>query len=158
MTQTNTTPPTIWNAQEEASRRLLAWNLINIGVGAILQITGRGKPVLRAFGGQNIGWGVINTGIAVIGRRFARRRAAQPDAQTPATLYKESRNLRRLLWINAGLDILYMLGGLSMSQRGKNDPNVKGSGLGIVLQGLLLFVFDVVQALRVPQHPKPDGK
>lgn len=157
MTQNNNTPPTIWKTQEEVSRRLLAWNLINVAVGTALQITGRGKPVLRAFGSQNIGWGVINMGIAVIGRRMGRRRAALPDTQTPATLHKESRNLRRLLWVNAGLDLFYMLGGLTMARRNKDNPNMRGNGLGIVLQGLLLFIFDVVQALRVPNHPKPDG-
>ncbi|MBA3868446.1 MAG: hypothetical protein H0X30_04780 [Anaerolineae bacterium] len=73
------------------------------------------------------------------------------DALQAETLAKESRNLRRLLWINAGLDVGYILGGWCYSNREVARPFRRGLGLGIILQGALLLVFDVIHALQVPE-------
>ncbi len=56
-------------------------------------------------------------------------------------------SLRQLLWINAGLDILYMAVGLGLWMR--PSSMLKGFGLAIAIQGLFLFLFDLFHALQI---------
>jgi hypothetical protein len=137
----------IWGYQRVVGQRLLAWNVINIVVGLILT---RGTPVQQGIASQNVGWGIINIGIALIGGLAGGRRSQQADAMLPATLTKETTNLRRLLWINTGLDVLYILGGWFFSRRNRHKPVQQGMGYGIIIQGALLFVFDLLHVL--PLH------
>jgi hypothetical protein len=138
----------IWQFQEHVSKRLLAWSGFSIVGGLFL------LPVdkfWRGFGGQAITWGVIDAAIALGGQRMAQRRQTTlPDALHPGRLEKESNNLRRLLLINAGLDVFYILGGLAWSRRAKDDFG-RGNGWGVVVQGAFLLVFDVIHALRTPR-------
>ena len=54
----------------------------------------------------------------------------------------------RLLLINAGLDVLYLLTGAVMIRR--SDPLVRGFGLAIIVQGGFLLVFDIAWWLVLP--------
>lgn len=130
----------IWVFNRRVSRSLLAWNIVNIAAGLVLSTKG---VLLRAIGSQNIGWGLINVGIAVFGQKAAdRRRKSLPDPDAPAVQARERRNLTRLLAINAGLDLLYIWGGLRLARRPGAGPRTVGIGIGIMIQGLLLYVFD----------------
>ncbi len=141
----------IWQFNETVTRRLLAWNAANIAAGLALA---RREGVMRGIAGQAIGWGAINTGIALGGMFFTQRRKQSiPDPYDQAVMAKERRSLLRLLWINAGLDILYMMGGGRLAQtRGKSNRMMRGTGYGIVIQGALLFVFDIVHAILLGKH------
>jgi hypothetical protein len=105
--------------------------------------------LLKGVGTQAVGWSAINMGLALLGERGTARRAAQPGAMAAFIQAREAANLRNLLWFNAGLDVLYMIGGLAWARRARTAFG-RGSGLGIVLQGLTLLTFDVVQAREVP--------
>lgn len=147
-------PQDIWQASEEISRRLLGWNMLNLVGGALASLLAGKNYRLRGVAGQAVGWGMINAAIAILGRKATRQRALKPDARRPERLRKEARNLRVLLWVNAGLDVLYMIGGLALARRAKGDtPKAemqRGTGLGIVMQGAFLFIFDLIHAFRVP--------
>lgn len=138
----------IWQFQEHVSRRLLIWSGFSILGGLfLLQV----NKFWRGFGTQAITWGAIDAGIAFTGRWMAQRRQTTlPDAIQPERLEKESSNLRRLLWINAGLDVFYVVGGLAWSRRAKDDFQ-RGNGWGILVQGAFLLIFDVVHVLRTPR-------
>ena len=139
----------IWEFNALLTRRLFGWNVINMAVGFVL---GRNTDALwRGIGSQAIGWAVINFAIALFGGTATQKRAVKPDALQVEKLAKESRNLRRLLWINAGLDVGYMLGGWWYSGREMARPFRRGIGLGIIIQGALLLMFDVIHALQVPE-------
>jgi hypothetical protein len=147
---------TIWQFSEQVSRRLLAWNVLNFMVGAALTL---GAPLTpdparrRGLASQFMGWAVINIGIAVFGSLAAnRRRASLPNSDAPEVTAKEARNLSRLLWINAGLDVLYMFGGARLQRNPK--PTWSGMGSGIIFQGLFLLIFDIIHALRVPSDAR----
>jgi hypothetical protein len=146
---------TIWEFNQTLSRRLFSWNLINILTG--IWLTRRGG-FWRGIGSQSIGWGIINMAIAIFGSQATARRHDRldnPDA--PKILTRESRNLRWILGINAGLDILYMYGGWRLVRgRGLKNTSLRGVGSGIILQGLLLFIFDTTQAQQVPTATKPE--
>jgi hypothetical protein len=115
------------------AQRLLLWGAISTGGGVILQLSRR--PFWIGFGQQAIGWGLIDALIALIAGRSAARSI-------------NGRTLRRILLINAGLDVLYMLGGFLFARtKGAADDKLRGQGWGIVLQGLFLFKFDLIHAL-----------
>lgn len=135
----------IWTFQTRLANRLLAWSVPNVLLGAIL--TRFGDPFWRGFGIQTAAWGAIDGLIALLGRRAARRRAAEPDAGTPQRQAQAAHALRRVLLINTGLDVLYVLSGLLLTRRrGQKQANWRGHGWGIVVQGAFLFFFDLLHA------------
>lgn len=77
-------------------------------------------------------WALVNAAIAYVGWL-----GAEPDLA----------NLRRLLWINAGLDVLYVAVGLGLWMRPR--PMLKGFGLAIAIQGLFLLFFDLLHAPQI---------
>jgi hypothetical protein len=145
---------TIWEFHRVVTGRLFRLNLINVLVGLSLQRCGR---FLGGIGTQAVGWGVINIAIALIGAALTRRRYRRIDDPYAASLlHKERRSLRRLLIINAGLDVLYMLGGYHLADKqGKTSESVRGHGWGIVIQGALLLIFDLIHAFALPDHRVP---
>lgn len=150
----------IWDFQKRLSATLSGWAASSMGSGALM--IALGDEYLKGMGEQFAGWGAVNMAIAQFGNRSAARRRTEPDAYTPAVMDEERRKLSRLLWINAGLDVVYVLGGLYMaSTRGATDERWRGRGWGIVAQGGFLLAFDVVQALALageneePETEKP---
>jgi hypothetical protein len=114
-------------------RRLLLWGVLSTLGGVLLQFSR--KPFWIGVGQQAIGWGVIDALIALV--------AGRATSQSFS-----SQTLRRILLINAALDVLYMLGGFILARtKGTTDEKLRGQGWGIVLQGLFLFKFDLIHTL-----------
>jgi hypothetical protein len=108
----------------------------------------------RGVGSQFLGWAAVNAAIAVGGEFVSeQRRVREADSSLPKGMMREANKLQRLLWINAALDVVYMLGGLWMLGRNREKSWLRGVGLGIILQGLFLFVFDLIHARQVPTWP-----
>jgi carboxylesterase len=64
---------------------------------------------------------------------------------------RESRKLKRTLWINTGLDLLYIAGGIILAATlGGSNPVWGGHGWGIIVQGAFLLFFDLIHAQCVP--------
>lgn len=134
------------------ARRLLAWGAVSVAGGAVLAAVGRaaGSPLLRGFGTQTIGWGAIDVGLALGGRARARRLLADPPTDRRARARVAART-RRILIVNAGLDVLYVAGGLAVAAgRGRADAGARGHALAAVAQGAFLLGFDAWHAARVP--------
>lgn len=145
----------IWRFQAALSQRLQAWAGLSVGAGLLL---GRlSDPLWQGFGAQTAGWGLVNAAIALFGSRAAaRRRRALPDPEHPDVLSKEAAGLERLLWVNSGLDVLYVTGGLVLvATRGRDERRAAGHGWGIVLQGVFLFFFDLLQAMEIRRERQP---
>jgi len=139
----------MWQFQATLSRRLAQWAALSTGLGMVMLLR---RGFWRGMGGQFVGWAFVNVGIAFFGTVMTDRRRQTLDApEDPAVQLKEQKSLRRLLWINAGLDILYMLGGLRL--RASDKAARSGMGVGIFLQGLFLFGFDVIHALALTDIP-----
>jgi hypothetical protein len=138
----------IWSFNRTLTQRLLFWAILSVLGGLLLQLSGR--PFLKGVGAQAFGWGVIDAAIALAGQRSAERKQI---TATPLVEVQHARSLRRLLWLNAGLDVGYMAGGLWLARaKGRANAVWAGHGWGIVIQGAFLFVFDLVHALRVPSQ------
>jgi hypothetical protein len=138
----------IWDFSLKVSHDLLRWNFINVLSGGLLLL----RPGFwRGFGSQNIGWGVINIGIALLGKRAQKKRSRESDAYLISTQHKEARKLRQILLINAGLDVLYMFGGWRFANNQPwNKRQQRGVGFGIIFQGFLLLIFDLWKASQIP--------
>lgn len=137
----------IWAYQSAITRRLLTWSLFSLSAGLVMQV---GGAALRALGMQFVAWGAIDAGIALVGQNQSQKRQARADANTPAILAAETSKLRRLLWLNTALDVLYLIGGLAVARR-RGDERWRGHGLGILIQGGFLFIFDLLHALPLAQ-------
>lgn len=144
----------VWRRQERISRALATWALGSIAVGGGLWLDGARADDARrrALGQQTLAWGAIDAGIAAFGDRRRRARLAGLDDPSDPTLQRRERSgLRRLLLVNAGLDVGYVAGGLAWRRRG--DPASRGHGVAVVVQGGFLFVFDLWQARAVTRDP-----
>lgn len=147
--------PKIASFQSQLTMRLLAWGLFNVIIGALLQ--GTSSPLWRAFGQQSIGWGAINVALAVFGRRGLRRKLARGYPTEEAQ--RDAHTLWRILWINTGLDVLYIAGGWKLARsRGDVDAKTRGHGVGVVVQGAFLFIFDLLHAIWLPQASSSEGR
>jgi len=137
----------IWAFEEVLSRRLQLWALLSMLGGVCLLYSN--DLFWRGFGMQAILWGAIEAAIAVRAHLRAQRQSALPS--TLAERAQEAQRLRRLLWLNTGLDVLYVAGGLALAfTLGASDPAWRGHGWGIVAQGGFLFLFDLFHARSVP--------
>lgn len=136
---------TIWQLERRISRQLLLWSALSVVGGALLLF---GAPFQRGVGVQTLMWGVIDAAIALFGLVSLRRKQQRPEANKPDTLVREAQRLRRLLLLNAGLDVLYIVGGMVVLN-GFTTDFARGNGVGIILQGGFLLLFDTFYALRV---------
>ncbi len=136
------------------SGRLMRWAGFSIGTGIALVLTKTRDPNARTFnqgvGSQFIGWGAIDGLLAFFGAQYASRKMAEVDGHTQGAQARARRNLRTILSVNTGLDVLYVIGGLWLARhKGKDNAFWRGSGWGIVGQGAFLFIFDLVHALQL---------
>lgn len=139
----------LYDFQHILSRRLLVWSFFSLTCGALL--FWQGQPFWRGFGLQALLWGAIDAIIAWFGLRGASSKWRLPvdaDAQE-----RDARRLRRILWVNTGLDVLYVAGGIALAfTLGANDPFWRGGGFGVIAQGGFLLLFDTLHALNVPRE------
>ncbi|TFU17521.1 DUF6992 family protein [Thermus tengchongensis] len=108
----------------------LLWGLLSLGA-ALLGLWWAQHPFWRGFFFMNGAWGLVDgaLGLYSLGR------------EAPG-------NLREILLLNAGLDVLYLLGGTLLLLRGRK-PQHRGFGLAILVQGGFLLIFDLGHALRL---------
>ncbi len=134
----------IWKFETDLTNRLLTWSIFSLLVGFYFWLAA--NDFGRAFGIQAIAWGLVDAGIAIIGARTAIRRKSTADPKGEALF------IRKVLWINFGLDVLYVIAGVYISTLG--SAFWQGTGWGIVVQGAFLFFFDLIHAIKVPIEVK----
>lgn len=98
------------------------------------------SPVVRGFARQTVLWGAVDGLIAAVGA-LRRRRNGPTDPV----------RLRRVLLVNAGLDVAYVAGGLALARRGGTwrGADLRGDGRAVVVQGLALLALDAGHARRL---------
>lgn len=122
--------------------RLLVWALGSILSGTLLLtlVTLRSAagplPLLRHFAIQTAAWGAINLAIVLWAQRGLKLRD-----------HAGARQLDRILWLNLGLDVGYIAVGITLAVAGwllGRRLGAVGAGIGIVVQGAVLFLLDLV--------------
>lgn len=134
--------------QRRALRPLLVWGIASTIVGTLLLPF---AGFWRQFGLQAASWGAIDAVLAIVGRRRAMLKAEElaSNALDPEQADRAAEQFRRVLLINAGLDVLYIASGLFTAGRFRERADRVGLGIGIVVQGLFLLFFDTLLAIAV---------
>jgi hypothetical protein len=142
----------IWNFQKLLTGRLLSWAGMSVTAGTALY--SQKDPFSKGIGVQFISWGVINAAIALFGYMSANRSLTSlPDPNAEDVQTGEKGKLSRILWFNTGLDVLYIIGGVLLFAKGrKSNHQMRGHGIGIVIQGAFLFFFDLIHAARLGRN------
>lgn len=140
--------------QQTAMLVLGAWAVGNVGSG--LALRGQTTGTDRYFHEMNIGWGVINLTLAGLGYWSSMK--ADPSSFDLASTIAEQHKIQKILLLNTGLDVGYVLGGAYLIEKSKNTSDnperLKGFGRSIILQGGFLFAFDLATYLVHAQHNK----
>jgi hypothetical protein len=120
-----------------------AWAGANIVQGTISASNTTGSA--RYLHQMNTYWNTVNLAIAGLGIWALKMQLNQ--AITPAGLMKEQKTVEKLLLLNTGLDVAYIMTGLYMKEKGLRLNNDRNTGFGnsLVLQGSFLLVLDLVQ-------------
>ncbi len=133
----------VWKFESDLTKRLLLWSILSLLFG--LYVWFATNDFGRGFGIQAVVWGAVDGLIVIIGQVTAARRKSTTDPTREADV------IRRILWVNFGLDLFYILGGVWLLFSWQGDF-WQGTGWGIVLQGAFLFLFDLFHALSVPKE------
>jgi hypothetical protein len=138
--------------QQRRLRILFGWGVGSTVAGLPLMLSER--PFWRNVGMQASSWGLIDALLAVGGLAGARRKEVQLEMGTlpDEAARSEARSFQRILLLNAGLDLLYIAGGLGLARRSANKPGRQGMGIGIALQGLFLLAYDALLAREVGER------
>ena len=118
------------DVEERLTRVLGAWAAASVAVGAVLAADRR----TRGFGRQTAAWGAVDGAIAVFG---ARRRAGKGPTHP--------QRLRRVLLLNAGLDVGYLGAGAWLVR----DGRWRGDGAAVLVQGAFLLLLDTTAARQL---------
>ncbi len=133
---------------------LLSWGLLSVITGFALQLNP--KSFWKQFGIQALLWGAIDAALALFGLTSADKKGKRYVLGELDTTdeQKDARTFYRLLLLNTGLDVGYVSVGAWLVQHFKGRTDRRGMGLGILIQGLWLFLFDGL----VSQEVRSDWK
>jgi len=129
------------------------WSAANIIVSGFA--TNTRNREMRYFHQMNVQWNAINLVFAGLGYWGA----GKENISNPTLLgvLKHQNKTEKTYIFNTALDLVYVAGGLYMTERSKTrtDPaKLKGYGNAIMLQGGFLFVYDAVNYFIHHKHGK----
>jgi hypothetical protein len=125
--------------------RLLVWGggsvLVGTALLAWLHLGWRRSLLLEHFGIQTAAWGAVELVLGAIAR-----------ASLAARDLAGATRLDRLLWLNVGLDVGYVLIGLTLVVTGwtlGRRLGLVGAGLAVMGQGFALVLLDLLLASQI---------
>ena len=125
--------------------KLTAWAALSVVAGtallAVLRVRRMASPLVTHFAIQCIAWGAIDLAIVL----WARQGLALRDLTGAVAL-------DRFVWLNVGLDLGYVLVGLTLALTGwrlGRRAGLVGAGIGVVVQGLALALLDLQLTARI---------
>lgn len=127
------------------------WAIGNMAWGGIM--AGRTSGQTKAFHQMNMYWNSVNLIIAGLGYYSAVKEDPSSDFWETQ---KAQQQIEKVLLFNAGLDLAYVAGGLWLHERGQrlDNPELRGFGQSIMLQGAFLMSFDLIKFFIHNQHAK----
>jgi len=148
-----------WRRARRIGAQLGAWALLSLVAAGVLAAVATAADAasgatLRAIALQFALWGALDGAIAAAGERDRRRRLDRGEGADPAATRAFAARLRRLLRLNAALDVAYVAVGLALIG-GWRTPEGLGHGLGVLVQGGFLLLFDAWHGWR---RPPPRGR
>ncbi|WP_380165418.1 DUF6992 family protein [Jannaschia sp. R86511] len=132
---------TLEQVRSDLTRTLVGWSLASVAGGAALGARQLG-PRASGFARQAVAWGAVDLAIAAAGAVGGRKPVRDRSGETAS--------LRRLLLLNAALDVGYVAAGAALVRAGTvRGRDSVGDGAGVVVQGLFLLVLDLGTAARL---------
>lgn len=118
-----------------------SWGIVNAAGGAVGWASSNGGSN-KYFYQMNTLWGVVNTGIAVLGLTTAKKGLSKQ--LTAAENVTAQQKIEKTFLINGGLDFVYIGTGIALNSRGSSRSNdqLKGYGTSLIMQGAFLLLFD----------------
>jgi hypothetical protein len=127
---------------------LTAWGTASMGSGATMMAFERQRDFWLWGGLQHLLWGATNVVIGAASL-FRTHHASAHDPHEPGYWRQRAARMRRVFWINAALDVLY-IGSAALLWGLSSRRAAQGSGAAIAVQGGFLLGFDISAALSVP--------
>ncbi|XOV67624.1 MAG: DUF6992 family protein [Fluviicola sp.] len=129
-----------------------SWGVTNLAVGgAGWASTPKGEA--HYFHQMNFFWNTVNVALAVPGYLKARKETSNLSF---AETFKAQNKTETIFLINSGLDIAYMSSGLLLRSEARFNPERRdqwtGYGNSLLMQGGLLFAFDLVAYILHKRH------
>jgi hypothetical protein len=125
---------------------LAAWALLNLVVSGYLLARADRRHEPYYFHGMNVGWGLVNAGLAGWGVLHLHFRV--PAGVQLVDLLGEQRFNENLFLLNTGLDVAYVVTGFYLRARSlsttERPERLRGFGRSLWVQGGFLLVFDAV--------------
>ena len=121
------------------------WALLNLLLSGYLVARTDGRSESHYFHQMNVGWNFVNAVLAVVG--IVRAHPNQVAGLTLATSLAAQFDFEKILLLNVGLDVAYLVTGSWLRARSQ-APQVKrperllGFGRSLWLQGGFLLLFD----------------
>lgn len=136
---------TLLAAERAHLLRLVLWGGASMLTGtallAMLRARGQRSPLLELFALVTAAWGAVDMGIALWGMRSLAVRDLAAATR-----------LDRFLWLNVGLDVGYVMVGLTLlvvGWRAARRAGLIGAGIGVIVQGLSLAILDLLLASQI---------
>jgi hypothetical protein len=136
---------TLLAAERAHLLRLILWGAVSLVLGATLKVflavRGERSALLEQFAIQTAAWGAIELGLAANALRTLGLRDLAGATR-----------LDRFLWLNIGLDLGYVLVGLTLLAAGwrlGRRLGLIGAGVGVVVQGAALAILDLGLASQI---------
>jgi hypothetical protein len=129
------------------------WAILNIVIGSFkLTKTSRSR---RFFHQMNIYWNIVN--LCIAGATLYFLMSENVTVWTLAESVREHADYKKVLYLNIGLNVAYIMLGAYLKERSRNSPKIEqllGWGNAIVMQGFFLLVLDLVLAtlLELPSE------
>jgi hypothetical protein len=141
----------VW--QERVLDLLLAWGLGNVLAGGALALAGSG--LTRAIGVQALIWGAVDSAVALYAQCVARRHAlsARAGEMGAQLVQAQAERFEYLLALTTGADVLYVVAGSLFAWKSTNVW-IKGTALGVVIQGSALLIYDLGLTIRMLTRPE----
>ncbi len=119
-----------------------SWALLNIVFGLWVGFIKPGQHA--SFFQMNVYWNLVNLFLALMG--IWQSRSSGLDLSLWQT-WQEQSYLEKLLLLNIGLDTMYIIAGLLLKEKGKQNNRKSqvwsGFGNALILQGAFLLLFDI---------------
>jgi Family of unknown function (DUF6992) len=136
---------TLLAAERAHLLRLVLWGGVSLLLGTALiaafRVRGQRSPLLESFALVTAGWGAVDLGLALWGMRSLAVRDLAGATR-----------LDRFLWLNVGLDVGYVMVGVTLlvvGWRMTRRAGPIGAGFSVIVQGLALVILDLVLANRI---------
>ncbi|ARS36846.1 DUF6992 family protein [Pontibacter actiniarum] len=130
------------------------WAIVNILVSSF-KLT-RATRNRKYFYQMNLYWNVVNLVVASVALYSILTKDS--SAQSLADSLYLHGWYKKVLYLNVGLDVGYMLLGVYLKERSRYSPKTErllGWGQAIVLQGVFLFLLDLVLAVLLENYAEP---